>query len=270
MPGISFVVVTGGTNDNNLNQIIDSLEVQKIPEYEVLIIGGRTTTVNRKNTIHIPFNESVVPKPWLTRKKNIGAHLAQYDIVVIMHDYYAFDPDWYIEFEKFGTDWDICVQQTFSLPEQGSQRCNGWRAGPIPGYPEIPYAMTIPWDIDCFIPYMAIQGAYWVAKREVMLQEPLDESLLMGESDDIEWSSRVVPGWLGQKPEQNDYKIVSNPKCITRLIKLKPLYPGNPDWAALEQQLQPLWEKIRNGYRRAGVYHYEKELGKVILSDGHE
>jgi hypothetical protein len=119
-----------------------------------------------------------------------------------MHDYHIFEPDWYIEFEKFGTDWDICVHQIRHMPEQASIRCNGWRAESIPGYPEIPNAMTIPWDIDCFIPYMPIQGAYWVAKKYVMLEQPLDERLIFGDSEDIEWSSRVVPGWKGEKIDQ--------------------------------------------------------------------
>jgi hypothetical protein len=183
-----------------------------------------------------------------------------------MHDYHAFDPDWYIEFEKFGTDWDICVQQTFAIPEQRSQRCNGWRAGPIPGYPEIPFAMTIPWDIDCFIPYMAIQGSFWVAKKSVMLETPLNEKLLYGDSDDIEWSSRVVPGWLGQKPAQNKYKIVANPKCVTRFIKYKAPYPGDPDFAEMEKSLEWLWDLLRRGYRRPGVYHYESASNQIIIT----
>jgi hypothetical protein len=264
MTGISFVIVTSGTNDQSLNQIIDSIEALSIPEYEIVIVGGLTSTLNRTNTIHVQFDEKVKPKVWLTRKKNLGVQASKYDIVVIMHDYYVFDPDWYIEFEKFGFNWDICVHQGFHNDEQGGIRANGWRAEYIPGYPEIPYCMTIPWDIDCFIPYMPIQGAYWVAKKQVMLEQPLNENLLMGECDDIEWSSRVVPGWLGQKINQVGYKIVANPKCVTRFNKFKPTYPGNPNWAELERQYQPLWDLLRQGMRKAGVYHYERNVNKVI------
>jgi hypothetical protein len=269
MTGISFIISTAGTNDTDILHLIDSIEKTNIVQYEIIIVGGLTTTVNRKNTIHIPFDETQKPAPWISKKVNLGVQASQYEIVVITRDYYIFDPDWYYEFEKFGTDWDICVQQSLACPEQGNARGNGWRGGPFPGYPEIPYAMTIPWDIDCFIPYMAIQGSFWVARRSVMIEQPMNENLLFGQADDIEWSSRVVPGWLGQKPDQNDYKIVSNPKCITRATKWKPPYPGNPDWDALERHFDPLWEKIRNGYRRPGVYHYEKDLGKVVRSPDH-
>jgi len=264
--GISFIITTAGTNDQNLNQIIDSIESLQMPLYEIIIVGGLKTSIVRHNTIHIPFDESIKPKAWLTRKKNLGAQCSKFDILVVMHDYHIFDKDWYTEFKKFGTDWDICVQQTFSIAEQGSMRCNGWRPGLIPGYPEIPFAMTIPWDIDCFIPYMAIQGSFWVCKKSVMIKEPLDEKLILGQEEDIEWSSRIVPGWLGQKLEQNDFKIVSNPKCVTRFNKWKEPYPGNPNWAELEKSLEWLWNLIRNGYRRPGVFHYENTLGKVVKS----
>lgn len=264
MTGISFIIVTSGTNDNSVSQIIDSIEKQNMPKYEVLIVGGMTTTISRKNTIHIPFDETLQKKAWLTKKKNIGANRAQYDVLVVSHDYYEFDPTWYEEFEKFGTDWDICIQQSLASKAQGSVRANGWRAGPIPGYPEIPWAMTIPWDIDCFIPYMAIQGAFWVCKKHVMIDNPLDETLVQA-NDDIEWSSRVVPGWLGEKPDQNRYKIVSNSRCITRLNKWKEPYPGNPDFEAIERSLDPLWNFLREGKRRSGVYHYESSLGRVVL-----
>jgi hypothetical protein len=266
MSGISFVIVTAGNNDSSLEQIIDSIECQNMPEYECIIVGGRTTNVNRKNTIHIPFNEEITYKPWLTRKKNLGVHLAQYDIVVVMHDYYVFDSNWYEEFVKFGFDWDICVHQNLACKEQNYVRGNGWRAGPIPGYPELPFAMTIPWDIDCFIPYMAIQGAYWVAKRNVMLEEQLNENLLLGQDDDIEWSARVVPGWLGQKPNQNKYKIVCNPNCITRNNKTKEPYQGDPDFEAISKKLNPLWEWLRAGNRRSGVLHYDGQEQQVYLA----
>ena len=265
MTDISIVIVTSGNNDAGLNQIIDSIEILSIPNYEVVLVGGLTTTINRKNVIHIPFDESeIAPGVWLTKKKNLGVKHSKYEVVVVMHDYHVFDSDWYEEFEKFGTDWDICIQQQFTME---GERANGWRAGPIPGYPEIPPCMTIPWDIDCFIPYMAIQGAYWVTKKHVMLETPLDENLeLTGASDsDIEWSSRVVPGWLGQKFDQTPYRIVSNPKCITRFNKYKPPYPGNPNFAKMEINLQWLWDALREGGRRNGVYHYERSMNKVLI-----
>ena len=266
MNGISFVVITSGKDHQSIFQVIDSIERLSISNYEIIVVGGMEKLPTKNNTIHIPFDEHSKPLPWLTRKKNLGVRISTYDIVVIMHDYYVFDPNWYIEFEKFGTDWDICVQQNFHMPEQGNIRGNGWRVNLVPGYPELPYAMTIPWDIDCLIPYMEIQGAFWVAKRDLMLQEPLDENILCGQGDDTEWNSRVVPCFMGRNPNQLGYKIVANPKCISRFNRYKDTYPGNPDWDAIERHFEPLWNFFRNGGRRPGIYHYERSLGRVVLS----
>lgn len=271
MPGISFVIPTSGTNDLALNQIIDSIELQNMPEYQVVIVGGFTTTVNRKHTVHIPFNETLTTTPWTTRKKNTGVLASKYDILVIMHDYAVLDENWYKEFELFGFDWDICVHKNMCIDPstgQGYIRGNGWRiCQPVPGYSEFPWAMQVPYDIDVFLPYMSINGAYWCCKKELMLNELLDENLLWGlePPEDVEWSSRVVPSWRGT-PNNVKTKIVTNPKCITRNIKMKPGWPGNPDWEKIERHFDPLWDMLRNGWRKPGVYHYERSVNKAVLS----
>jgi hypothetical protein len=38
---------------------------------------------------------------------------------------------------------------------------------------------------------MYISGAYWIAKRDVMLEFPLNESLSWGEGEDVVWSKQV-------------------------------------------------------------------------------
>jgi len=39
---------------------------------------------------------------------------------------------------------------------------------------------------------MYISGGYWLAKKYVMEEEPLNEKLGWGESEDVEWSKRVL------------------------------------------------------------------------------
>jgi hypothetical protein len=78
MTGISFIITTAGTDDASLLQVIDSIERNKIPQYEIIIVGGLTTTVNRKNTIHVPFDETQKSSAWLTKKKNLGVKTSRY------------------------------------------------------------------------------------------------------------------------------------------------------------------------------------------------
>lgn len=261
MHEISFIISTGGTNDDLIRKAISSIEKLNIPRYEVIIVGGMTTTVNQKNTYHIPFYEQ--EKFWTTKKKNLGSFASHYENLVIMHDYYEFDLDWYEQFVNFGLDWDIQVQQNFILPELGGYRYNGWRVDTISGYPEIPWNMAIPWDIDHFLPYCAIQGSFWVIKRKSMLSNPLDESLFTGQCEDIEWSSRVVPGWMG-KIEQTGLKIVANPNCVSRLTNNKTVHPCGPDQNQISESLNWLWDEIRENKIRPGVVYYDKKLGRAV------
>jgi hypothetical protein len=49
----------------------------------------------------------------------------------------------------------------------------------------------IPYDMTHLSKYMYISGSYWVAKKDVMLEFPLDESLSWGEGEDVLWSKQV-------------------------------------------------------------------------------
>jgi hypothetical protein len=270
MTPVSFIISTSGTNDDSINLTIDSIEANNIPEYEVIIVGGLECGVKRKNTIHIPFDEHLTNRPWVTRKKNTGVYSSKYDICVVMHDYYLLDANWYTEFDKFGTDWDICVHKNLAITHGQSvyQEGNGWRLGfnQIPGYPEIPMLSLIPEDIDCFIPYMSFDGAYWVCKKHIMLKTPMNENMTLEEAEDVEWFSRITPGWQGQKPNQTGYRIVNNPKCITMCSRERYGYPGNPDFVQIKESLNWLWDMIRNGYRRPNIYHYNSKSHQIILT----
>ena len=58
---------------------------------------------------------------------------------------------------------------------------------------------------------MYISGAYWVAKKSVMEQEPLNENLCWGESEDVEWSYRI----------RQNYRYKMNPYTSVKLLKQK-------------------------------------------------
>lgn len=121
-------------------------------------------------------------------------------MIVYLHDYHVFADNWYKEVKEFGLDWDIQMHQ---IRLQNGKRMFDWVAFDHPIYPRyfaIPYERT-----DC-VPYQYISGGYWVCKRQVMIDEPLNENLLHFQAEDVEWSYRV----------RNKYKIVMNPKAIVQ------------------------------------------------------
>ena len=202
----TFGIITGGSNEDNLNKIVDSIELQLIPSYEIIIVGN--CNINRKNTKVIDFDESIKSK-WITKKKNIITKKSQYENVVYLHDYLYLDSNWYQNFLIYGNDFDLCMNKIIN---KNGERFRDWTLWP----PDIEKKINsrgfiIPYNMTHLSSYMYFSGAYWVAKKEVMLKFPLDESLSWGEGEDVLWSKQVRQSYI--------FKI--NENSIVHLLKHK-------------------------------------------------
>lgn len=201
---VTFAIITTGTEDERVNRIIDTIEENAIPVYEVLIVGGRFTTVDRANTVHIPFDEVHPVSNWITRKKNIATKTAKHEIVVYLHDYHGFAPDWYLGLLAGGDDFDV---QMNAIKSHTGERFMDWA---ILDHSRYPIHAYIPYDRTDLIQHQYISGGYWVAKRDFMASNPLDESLISFQAEDVEWSRRIRP----------HAKIVMNPRAIVHHLKV--------------------------------------------------
>ena len=236
-------------NIENINKVIDSIEVQNIPNYEIIIVGCNKTfnlttlyKLKRKNCMCIPFDESMY-SGWITKKKNIITQNAKYENIVYMHDYIVLDNNWYKGYLKNGNNFDVIINpiQNFDGSRfrdwvlnmfflRGLYLINENRTTPtinahdqwiqtresvIEKYQINPnmQAYFLSYDMDGkeWQEYIYISGAYWVAKKNVMEEIPLNENLLWGQSEDVEWSQRV----------RNKYIFSCNKYSICKFIKQK-------------------------------------------------
>jgi hypothetical protein len=186
--GITFGIVTSKSTENYLEKIIESIRKQKIPtgSYEILIVGD-CSIPNDEDLRILRFDESH-KRMWITKKKNLISEKSQFEIIVYMHDYLYLSDDWYSNFLEFGTDWDICMNQLIN--EEGD-RILDWMGLPddkVYGNVVLPY--DYPGSSGMYIP-----GYFWICKRSVMLEFPLNEEFVWGEGEDIEWSKRVLGGF---------------------------------------------------------------------------
>jgi hypothetical protein len=183
----TFGIVTGFEDNQRLAEIIDSIRNLSIPEYEILLIGGDSTEfINSNENVRIVyFDESQKPR-WITRKKNILANEAKYDNIVLMHDYHVFDKDWYINFKSFGLDWEICSCPQYLIT--GARNPMDWSLWDKPDHGR---AWSLDYDDWSQTQYMYISGGFFIVKKHVLQQEPLDESRGWNEEEDVEWSMRV-------------------------------------------------------------------------------
>lgn len=174
------------------------------------------------NITCVKFDETRTKAGWITKKKNDMVKMAKYDNIVFIHDYVTFEPDWFDGFVKFGDDWDIAMSVIIN---HDGTRFRDWISFDDPDVmphrrqyrnssPQIAidfHSAYMPsYDYDK-TQYMYISGSYWVAKKHVMEAEPLDERLLWGETEDIEWSFRV----------RDKYKYVMNTYSAVKLMRYK-------------------------------------------------
>lgn len=206
---ITFGITTDYTSIDRLKEVIQSIVDLNIPEYEILIIGDKEhLTFDRisNNVRCILFDETIKPD-WTTRKKNILCQEAQYENIVLMHDYYVFDKDWYNNMKQFTENvwWDICSCQ--QILTNGKRHFTDWVTWDDPIFPRY---SALPYDEWTRAPFMYISGGFFLVKKQVALDNPFNEELIHGQAEDVEWSLRV----------RDKYRIVCNGAAIVQHNKV--------------------------------------------------
>jgi len=208
----TFGVITNkDITDQKLHEVFASIELQEIPDsdWEIVVVGG-TLPWEAPNIRCIPFDEIQKPS-WITRKKNIITENAQYENIVYMHDYVSLGEGWYEGFKKFGEDFYVCMTPIKNLD---GTRYRDWTLWPddltdVLGSWNSKY--LLPYDTNDLSKHMYVSGAYWVSKKHVMKEFPLDERLGWGESEDVVWSKQV----------RQKYNFSLNPYSTAMLLKQK-------------------------------------------------
>lgn len=202
----TFGIITNGNNDNFIKQIILDIRTLNIKNYEIIIVGGQN--VYDEKIIHIPFDENI-KKMWITKKKNIITKEASFENIVYMHDYITLLSNWYEGFLKFGNDFKVCMTK---ISNTDGTRYRDWTLwGNDVNKIIIRNELLIPYNMTHLSKYMYFSGAYWVAKKDVMIEFPLDESLSWGEGEDVKWSFEV----------RNKYDFSINENSTAKLLKYK-------------------------------------------------
>ena len=218
---LTFGIITYRSENGNVDKSIDSIEAQGMSDYEIIVVGDYTGFRKNKNVKVIPFDESV-KAGWITRKKNIITENATNEVIVYCHDYIRFCEGFYQGWESFGYDWDLAMN---IITNTNDERFRDWVVWDEPQFgagrtireswcPEgrrfegRPYLPSYDYDKTN---YMYISGAYWLAKKWVMEEEPLNESLSQCQGEDVEWSKRVL----------SKYKYAMNTNSEVQLMRYR-------------------------------------------------
>ena len=222
----TFGIITHKDADDYIDEIITSIEAENIPDYEIIVVGDYKRT--RDRTKVIAFDETI-KNAWITRKKNIITENAKNDIIVYSHDYVKLNEGFYDNWKSFGDDWDIAMNV---VKNYNGARFRDWvvlddprvKPGWLQEEPWCPPGGKIR-EGRSFFPsydykdtqYMYISGGYWIAKKHVMQEEPLNEDIVWGQAEDVEWSDRI----------REKYRYVMNTHSAVQLDHYKdPILPS--------------------------------------------
>lgn len=213
----TFGIITDATIGPGENMIgtVCSIRELLIPNYEIIIVGEekqirKCSYLDATHTdIKIIDFDDRIRNGHITKKKNLITKYAKYDNVVYQHDYFRYDKSWYKGQIQFGSNWEIQCCQIINYDGSRYRSWNLWI------YPDVVKALLESGlsDRACLLPYSAkgveryqyISGAYWLAKKHVMQEFPLDEGLCWGEGEDLRFSESVMKKYV---PKFNKFSTV--------------------------------------------------------------
>jgi hypothetical protein len=181
----TFGIITNGSS--YINECLTSIRNLKIEKYEIVIVGVYNDEI-KEDINYINFIDKSIEGD-ISIKKNIITKNAKYENIVFLHDYILFDDMWYDGFLKFGDDFDVCMTKIVNNDNTRYRDWCLWKDDADKYVLKNNY--LIPYDITNLSSMMYISGAYWVAKKQIMVDNPLNEKLKWGQGEDVEWSLRV-------------------------------------------------------------------------------
>lgn len=241
----TFGFITDGSQASctRLMNIVDSINRLHIPQFEIIIVGPKDKIQafpylgpNELNIKVINFDDSIKPK-WITKKKNIITTNAKYDNIVYAHDYIYFDDDWYEGYKKFGDNFVACMNKIKNIdgtryrdwvifPDSWSEKMRHY-AGIGQNHNKHNESL-LPYDEVRFSKWQYFSGAYWVAKKWLMEEIPLEEFLVWGDGEDCRWSHYVRSKYDFSMNQNSTVQLLTThdpafvdmkPECYKKLIE---------------------------------------------------
>lgn len=269
----TFGIVTNFSFEPLLLNLISSIEKQQISNYEILLVGciedanNYDSYVNNRSIQIIEFDETI-KNGWITKKKNLIVKNAKFENIVFLHDYLELGDDWYEGYLKFGDEFEVVTNKILN---KDLTRFRDWTISPQ-NYDKI--SQNLHKNSEFLLPYeeinltklMYISGAYWVAKKNVMLEFPLNENLCWGEGEDIEWSHRVREKYVFKLNLHSSTKLQKQKKIDINLISKNNLFllTKNESQKLLKLSNKALFRLRRFKHRSKNYRKIKYYLSKLI------
>ena len=179
----TFGIITVGKRNEWVRKFISSVREQNIPHYEIIIVGTwNDPEVDKKDITYIHFTQKD-DKGWITKKKNIAFKKAKYNNVLILHDRFYLDKNWYSGIKKYGNSWDGIFFPIIDKNGKEYVHWSVWGHGLLP----IGYADIRDWGEDYYA-----GGTFMAIKKSAWIYAPLNEKLFWNDQEDSEHGLRFT------------------------------------------------------------------------------
>ena len=192
----TFGIISNGKRDNYITRIIESIMIQNILDFEIIVCGTYNGSLN--NVKYIPFNKRD-KLGWISKKKNIIVNASKYENICMLHDRLVLNNNWYENINEWGNCFDHlgCSQiynnirsNDYLIHESVENKPFGFAS--LMDYRD--------WDKDVFN-----AGQLHISKKQFLQRYPWNESLVWGNPEDLEISKDLM---------RNGYILRMNPTVI--------------------------------------------------------
>jgi glycosyltransferase involved in cell wall biosynthesis len=172
----SFCIITGGRS-RSINLVIESIRAQRIPKYEIIIVGKHH---DEQGIVYLPaFEEAESGR--LGRMRNLAMAAARLENIVIMDDDIILSPSWYESLLQYVIPFDILTSQV--RDPDGTRYWDHATYGGPRGH------ILLENDEEDDHIYMTGGGA-WIMKKYVADTVKWDETRVFNEQEDSDFSAR--------------------------------------------------------------------------------
>ena len=235
----SFGIVSNGSKNDRVLNIINQIISFQIPEFEILICGPKPSDNLPKEVKIIDDSELYfdVRIP-ISKKKNKIIDEARYNNLVILHDRISFGDDWYQKICDYGNYFDQLCMPILDEDSQ-SLRINDWMAINS-DFTEFEKSKGVILGYKDWSPFVFVDGGVMVIKKHIISKIKLNPFLNWGEMEDVDLSQRLYL-------EGNSVCFYESPVLFTQTHRIK---ASNPSENWFKKMIRPMRYKqhinIRN------------------------
>lgn len=178
----SFGIITNGKDLNLVERLVKSIQVQNIPNYEIIICGPTFNSTSERiiNAGDYIAKDTRAP---ICAKKNKIISKAKFHNIAIFHARFELPKDWYMNMKKFGNEFEILIFPI--LTHENFQRINDWSVYKRKFIP-IYLARYTSFEQDWYA-----QGGVIISKKRILNEVPLNENLHWDELEDVVFSNEL-------------------------------------------------------------------------------